>query len=78
MIQRTTLALALLSVVALTDARGETPKPRASTYPAIGDMPRARDGPPMTEDDAAKLKKEMNEARDRVQRKSHAPTSKQQ
>jgi hypothetical protein len=78
MIKRTTLALALLSGVPLTDARGETPKPRDSTSPAIGDMPRTRDGPPMTDDDAAKLKKEMNEARDRVQRKSHAPTSKQQ
>jgi hypothetical protein len=77
MIRSTTCAFVLSSLVAFTDARGQTPSPRPSAYPAIGGTPATRDEAPMTESDAEKLKKEMNETRDRLQKgKANAPAPK--
>jgi len=77
MIRSTTCALVLFNLVAFTDTRGQTPSPRPSAYPAIGETPAARDKGPMTESDAEKLKKEMNETRDRLQKgNANAPAPK--
>jgi hypothetical protein len=55
------LVLSLLSRVgdATTDARAE------SAHPNVGDMPAKRDKPPITVDEQSKIKKELNDARDR-------------
>jgi hypothetical protein len=45
---------------AATDVRAE------SAYPSVGDLPAKRDKPsPITVDEQSKLKKELNDARDR-------------
>jgi hypothetical protein len=53
--------LSLLSLVgdAATDGRAE------SAYPNVGDVPATRDKPPITVDEQSRLKKELNDARDR-------------
>ena len=63
---RTTLLAAAVLMLGLslvgdatTDARAE------STYPSVGDLPPKRDKPAMTVDEQSKLKKELNDARDR-------------
>jgi hypothetical protein len=55
------LLLSGLSLVgdATTDARAE------SAYPNVEDLPRKSDKPAMTVDEQSKLKKELNDARDR-------------
>jgi hypothetical protein len=55
------LLLSGLSLVgdAATDARAE------SAYPNVEDLPLKRDKPPITVDEQSKLKKELNDARDR-------------
>jgi hypothetical protein len=48
------------------DARAEAPTPpKASLYPAVGDLPPERTAPEMTADERSKLKKELIAARDR-------------
>jgi hypothetical protein len=55
------LLLSSLSLAgdAATDARAE------SAYPNVGDLPLKRDKPPIAVDEQSKLKKELNDARDR-------------
>jgi hypothetical protein len=58
------LSFLLFSAFTLTDAAaGEEPK--AAGYPAVEDVPPRPEKPAMTADEQAKLKNELNAARDR-------------
>lgn len=58
----------LLSVIALLPLASraeETTRPKATGYPAVGDVPPRPEKPAMTADEQSKLKKELSAARDR-------------
>jgi hypothetical protein len=63
---KTTLFAAAVLMLGLSLIGDATTAARAeSAYPSVGDLPPKHDKPAMTVDEQSKLKKELNDARDR-------------